>query len=349
MRAVLYEAFQQLPEVVTVDDPACPETGVVIEVAATGLCRSDWHGWMGHDPDIRLPHVPGHEFAGVIAEVGSRVQGWQVGDRVTAPFVCACGQCETCRRGEHQVCDRQFQPGFTHWGSFAELVAIDHAQVNLVRVPDDMAFETAASLGCRFATAYRAVVHHGRVQSGDWVVVHGCGGVGLSAVMIAAARGAQIIAVDISPTALELARTLGATATLDPGHEHVVNAVRDLTGGGAQVSIDALGSIETCQNSIRSLRKRGRHVQVGLMLGADDAPSVPMSTVIAAELEIVGSHGMAAHDYPTMLAEITAGTLSPQRLVQHRIDLSEAPAKLAALDQQPGNGITIISPTPLAP
>ena len=349
MRAVLYEAFQQLPEVVTVDDPACPETGVVIEVAATGLCRSDWHGWMGHDPDIRLPHVPGHEFAGVIAEVGSRVQGWHLGDRVTVPFVCACGQCDTCRRGEHQVCDRQFQPGFTHWGSFAELVAIDHAQVNLVRVPDDMAFETAASLGCRFATAYRAVVHHGRLQSGDWVVVHGCGGVGLSAVMIAAARGAQIIAVDISPTALELARTLGATATLDPGHAHVVNAVRDLTGGGAQVSIDALGSIETCQNSIRSLRKRGRHVQVGLMLGADNAPSVPMSTVIAAELEIVGSHGMATHDYPTMLAEITAGTLSPQRLVQHRIDLCEAPAKLAALDQQPGDGITIISPTPLAP
>jgi D-arabinose 1-dehydrogenase-like Zn-dependent alcohol dehydrogenase len=141
------------------------------------------------------------------------------------------------------------------------------------------------------------------------------------------------------------ARDLGrATATLDPGQVDVVNAVRDLTGDGAQVSIDALGSIETCQNSIRSLRKRGRHVQVGLMLAADDTPPVPMATVIAAELEIVGSHGMAAHDYPTMLAEITAGTLSPQRLVQHRIDLSEAPAKLAALDQQPGNGITIISP-----
>jgi alcohol dehydrogenase len=225
-------------------------------------------------------------------------------------------------------------------------VAIDHAQVNLIRLPDDMAFETAASLGCRFATAYRAVVHHGRVHSGDWVVVHGCGGVGLSAVMIAAARGAQIIAIDTSPTALGLAQAFGAAVTLDPGHVDVVKAVRDLTGGGAQVSIDALGSVETCQNSIRSLRKRGRHVQVGLMLGADDAPPVPMATVIAAELEIVGSHGMAAHDYPAMLADITAGTLSPHRLVQHRIDLSEAPAKLVALDQQPGNGITVITPQP---
>src|SRR5450631_1542035 len=214
MRAVLYEAFQQLPEVVTVDDPACPETGVVIEVAATGLCRSDWHGWMGHDPDIRLPHVPGHEFAGVIAEVGSRVQGWHLGDRVTAPFVCACGQCVTCRRGEHQVCDRQTQPGFTHWGSFAELVAIDHADVNLVRLPDGLDPAVAASLGCRFATAYRAVLGQGRLVAGEWVAVHGCGGVGLSAIMVAVAHGARVVAVDVQPGALAMAASLGAEVTI---------------------------------------------------------------------------------------------------------------------------------------
>ena len=344
MRAVVFKEFGVLPVVRDVPAPWCPPTGVVLHADASGVCRSDWHGWQGHDDGIRLPHVPGHELAGTIVEVGPGVRDWVVGDQVTVPFVCACGQCDTCRRGEHQVCDRQFQPGFTHWGSFAELVAIDHAQVNLVRIPDNMAFETAAGLGCRFATAYRAVVHHGRVQNGDWVAVHGCGGVGLSAVMIAAARGAHIIAVDISATALELARTLGATATFNPGHVDVVNAIRDLTGCGAQVSIDALGSIKTCQNSIRSLRKRGRHVQVGLMLAADDMPPLPMTTVISAELEIVGSHGMAAHDYPAMLAEIAAGKLSPQRLVRHRIDLCETPAKLAALDHQPGNGITIISP-----
>src|SRR5665647_3119553 len=230
MRAVLYEAFQQLPEVVTVDDPACPETGVVIEVAATGLCRSDWHGWMGHDPDIRLPHVPGHEFAGVIAEVGSRVRGWHLGDRVTAPFVCACGQCETCRRGEQQVCDRQFQPGVTHWGSFAELVAIDHAQVNLGRVPDDMACETAASLGCRFATAYRAVVHHGRVQSGDWVVVHGCGGVGLSAVMIAAAVNDHPVAA-LDPAMVDHSSVGGGETAAETGRGlegHVVRHTNEV-------------------------------------------------------------------------------------------------------------------------
>lgn len=344
MRAVRYDAFQQLPALVSVDDPPCPDAGVIIEVAATGLCRSDWHAWMGHDPDVALPHVPGHEFAGVIAEVGPQVQSWRPGERVTVPFVCACGRCDSCRRGEEQVCDFQFQPGFTHWGSFAELVAIDRADVNLVRVPDALDLETAASLGCRFSTAYRAVTYHGRVKDGDWVVVHGCGGVGLSAVMIAAARGAQVIAVDVSPAALELARTVGAVACIDATHTDVVSAVRQLTGGGAQVSLDALGSVATCQNSIRSLRKRGRHIQVGLMLAADDLPPVPMASVISAELELIGSHGMAAHAYPAMLANIVDGTLQPQRLVTHRLPLEEAPAALAALDQQPGDGITMIIP-----
>jgi alcohol dehydrogenase len=343
MQAVRYDTFQQLPDVVEVDDPRCPPAGVVIAVAATGLCRSDWHGWMGHDPDIKLPHVPGHEFAGVIAEVGSDVRGWLVGDRVTVPFVCSCGQCGTCRRGEQQVCDNQFQPGFTHWGSFAELVAIDRAEANLVAVSDSLELETAASLGCRFSTAYRAVTVHGRVRDGDWVAVHGCGGVGLSAVMIAASRGAQVIAVDVSSPALDLARSVGAVATVDARTNDVVAAVREISGGGAAVSIDALGSTETCRNSIGSLRKRGRHVQIGLMLAADDLPPIPMGAVIAGELELIGSHGMAAPAYSPMLAEIAAGALAPERLIRNRISLDAAPAALAGLNQPNHDGITLIT------
>jgi alcohol dehydrogenase len=343
MRAVRYDAFHQLPELIEVDDPRCPPAGVVFAVAATGLCRSDWHGWMGHDPDIGLPHVPGHEFAGLIAEVGPDVRGWTVGDRVTVPFVCACGECATCRRGEQQVCDNQFQPGFTHWGSFAELVAIDRAEVNLVAVPDTIDLQAAASLGCRFSTAYRAVTVHGRVGADDWVAVHGCGGVGLSAVMIAAARGARVIAVDVSPAALDLARSVGAVATLDARTADVVASVRALTGGGAAVSIDALGTTATCQNSIRSLRKRGRHVQIGLLLADDDLPRIPMATVIAAELELIGSHGMAAHDYPSLLAEIEAGALAPQDLIRNRISLDAAPAALADFDRHAPAGITMIT------
>ncbi len=344
MRAVYYEHFGQLAELRDVPDPDCPAAGVIIQVEATGLCRSDWHAWMGHDPEVRLPHVPGHEFAGLISEIGPRVQGWRTGDRVTVPFGCACGQCATCRRGEQQVCERQFQPGFSHWGSFAELVAIDHANVNLVRVPEEMALETAASLGCRFSTAYRAVVHHARVRAGDWVVVHGCGGVGLSAVMIAAARGAQVIAVDVSAAALELALAVGAVRAINATQDDVVSSVRELTSGGAEVSIDALGSMLTCQNSMRSLRARGRHIQIGLMLAADSLPPIPMATVIAQELQILGSHGMAAREYPAMLSEILAGTLKPQHLIRRRIALAGVPAALGSLDQQPADGITIIEP-----
>jgi alcohol dehydrogenase len=163
MRAVLYTEFREPPAVREVTDPACPADGVVVRVEATGLCRSDWHGWQGHDPDIRVPHVPGHELAGVIAEVGPDVRRRRVGERVTVPFVCACGACGPCLAGDHQVCDAQFQPGFTHWGSFAELVALHRADINLVRLPDELDFVTAAGPGCRFATAHRAVVGQGRV------------------------------------------------------------------------------------------------------------------------------------------------------------------------------------------
>lgn len=346
MRAVIYTQFGRLPQVAQVAEPACPQAGVVIAVEATGLCRSDWHGWMGHDPDIGLPQVPGHELAGAIVAVGSEVKSWAIGDRVTTPFVCACGTCGPCSRGDQQVCDRQFQPGFTHWGSFAEFVAIDRAEVNLVRVPDEMSLDTAAGLGCRFSTAYRAVAQLGRVSKGMSVVVHGCGGVGLSAVMIAAARGANVIAVDVAQPSLDLALSLGARAAVDASKMDVPRTVFDLTGDGAELSIDALGSIETLHNSLRCLRKRGRHIQIGLLAGDDDLPPVPMGLVIGSELEILGSHGMAAHAYPEMMAEITAGLLRPDQLIRDRISLDEVPARLAGLGQ-PGEGaggITIIHP-----
>ncbi|MFD1380190.1 alcohol dehydrogenase catalytic domain-containing protein [Fodinicurvata halophila] len=167
MKAVVFEQFGKTPEVRTVPDPEPAPQGVVIKVEATGLCRSDWHGWMGHDPDVTLPHVPGHELAGTVAAVGALVTRWTGGERVTVPFVGGCGQCPECHSGNHQVCERQFQPGFTAWGSFAEFVAIDYADTNLIALPDELGFDVAASLGCRFATAFRAVVDQGRVQPGN--------------------------------------------------------------------------------------------------------------------------------------------------------------------------------------
>ncbi|ETK32732.1 alcohol dehydrogenase catalytic domain-containing protein [Microbispora sp. ATCC PTA-5024] len=358
MRAVVYEAFGAEPEVREVADPAVPPAGAVIGVEATGLCRSDWHGWMGRDPDITaFPHVPGHELSGVVEAVGPEVTGWRPGDRVMTPFVSACGRCGACVTGDQQVCERQTQPGFTHWGSFAERVAIDHADVNLVGLPDGMGFPAAASLGCRFATAFRAVVAQGRVRPGDWLAVHGCGGVGLSAVMIGVAAGARVVAVDVSPAALDMAARLGAavqvraasggadaaeTVRHAAGAGDVAEAVREATGGGAHVSIDALGSAATCVASVGGLRRRGRHVQVGLLPG--DTP-LPMGRVIAHELEIVGSHGMAAHAYPAMLEMIAAGTLRPDLLVTRTVGLEDVPAALAAMGAAPAApGITMIAP-----
>ncbi|MDY0881931.1 zinc-dependent alcohol dehydrogenase family protein [Dongia soli] len=344
MKAVLFEQFCEPPSLQTVPDPTPSTKGVVVKVEATGLCRSDWHGWMGHDPDIVLPHVPGHELAGTITAIGSEVKNWRIGDRVTVPFVAGCGHCGECHAGHHQVCEHQFQPGFTAWGSFAEYVALDFADANLVRLPDNLDFATAASLGCRFATSFRAVVDQARVQPGEWVVVHGSGGVGLSAIMIAAAMGANVIAIDMTDDKLAFAKSIGAVATIN-GKEtgDVVGAVREITKGGAHVSVDALGHPTTCFNSIANLRRRGRHVQIGLMLADEATPQIPMAQVIGHELEIYGSHGMQAYRYDAMMNMLKTGKLAPQKLIGRHISLDEAPTALMEMNKFGGIGITVIS------
>lgn len=342
MRAAIYETFGQPISVRELPDPTPSPCGVVVQVRASGLCRSDWLGWMGHDADVRVPHVPGHEFAGMVVEVGAEVGRWQPGTRVTVPFVGGCGRCGQCLAGHPQVCDDQFQPGFTHWGSFAERVAVDRADVNLVELPPWLDFVSAASLGCRFVTAYRAVVEQGRPRPGDWVAIHGCGGVGTSAIAIARAVGAQVAAVDLDPERLKLARLLGATVSIEAGKGEVALRLRDLTGGGAQVSIDAMGSAQTCYESIMCLRKRGRHVQVGVMAGdARNAP-VPMDRVMAQELEIVGSHGVAAHRYPQIFDLVRAGGIDLSRLIGRTIGLDEVPAEMERLERFYGVGMVVI-------
>jgi alcohol dehydrogenase len=271
------------------------------------------------------------------------VARWQPGDRVTVPFACGCGRCAYCRAGDAQVCPQQTQPGFTLPGSFAERVAIHAADLNLVALPDEIGFVTAASLGCRFATAFRAVTVHGRPGPGDWLAVHGCGGVGLSATMIAASRGARVIAVDVAPAALARAAELGAQHTVQAGPgTDPADVIQDITSGGAHVSIDALGAPATAASSLGCLRPRGRHVQVGLLIGPDAAPPLPMNLVIARELEIYGSHGMAARDYPAMLSQVADRTLRPDLLVGRVIGLAEAGQALADMDWPAHPGLTVI-------
>ena len=341
VRAVRYTEYGSTPGLVDLPEPECPPDGVVVAVRATGVCRSDWHAWRGHDP-VPLPMVPGHEFAGVIVRIGPLVRGFAVGDRVTAPFVNGCGRCAWCAAGQAQVCPDQTQPGFTHSGSFAEQVVVRAAGFNLVRLPESVDFVTAAALGCRFATAFHALTARSGLAAGEWLLVLGCGGVGLSAVLIGGSLGARVVAVDPSASARERAVQLGAEhvlATADP------EAVQLLTDGGAHVSLDAVGSAATACAGVLSLRRRGRHVQTGLMLGGNANAPLPWDRVIAHELTIAGSHGMAAAEYPRMLELIGNGTLDPGQLVGRVVDLAQAGEELMALDRAVAAGAGIVVAT----
>ena len=343
MKAALYYDFEKPLLVETVADPVCPPDGIILETKANGVCRSDWHGWMGHDPMIKLPHVPGHEMSGVVLEVGKDVKNWRIGDRVMVPFCLGCGKCQQCKSGHTHICDNDYQPGFSGWGAFAQFVAVPRADVNLTKLPDELEFVEAASLGCRFMTSFHGVVDQGKVRGGEYLAVHGCGGIGLSAIMIGAALGAQVIAVDIDDSKLERTKSVGAALTVNAKTSDAVEVIKELTNGGSHVSIDALGSALTSRNSIRSLRKRGRHVQIGLTLAEDANVLVPMGEVLAKELQIVGSHGMAANRYNDMLSLILSGKVQPEKLIGKTIALEKAGEELASMGQFAQHGVTVIN------
>lgn len=344
MRAALLSQYDTPTEITNVPDPACPRDGAVIAVRACGVCRSDHHAWKGTDPDVVLPHVMGHEFAGEVIEIGAECRAFTVGDRVTAPFILGCGTCPDCRGGEPTICNHQQVIGFTGWGAFAECLAIPRADFNLVRLPDAMEYAAAAGMGCRVTTSFRAVVDRAKIQPGEWLSVHGCGGVGLSAIMIGAALGARVLAVDVNPEALKIARSLGANATLDAsGTQDVGAAVRELTKGGAHVSLDALGVTETFHNSLKSLRKMGRHVQIGMPLGRHATPELPLlELVYSRQITLHGTRGIGAARFAALFDMISAGRLAPERLVTKRIGLSGLNAALSAMDGYTGTGVTVV-------
>lgn len=347
MKSVQFDSFGEPLYVAEQAMPVPPQGGVVIQVKAAGLCRSDWHAWQGHDPDITVfPHIPGHEFAGIVHAVGEGVATLKVGDRVVFPFVCGCGECTWCESGNAQVCPDQWQPGFSGPGTYAEYVAIPRADFNAIVLPDAVSFDVAASLGCRFATSYRAIKHVAEVQPGETVAVFGCGGIGLAAIMIAAASGAIVVAVDVNVEALALASQVGASHVFNAAEGDVATAIREVFPGGVDVSVDALGSIPTAKSAVESLRVQGRHVQIGLLLPAKigDKATVPMHVVIAKELQVLGSHGMAAAAYPEMLADIAAGVIDPVQFITHRIPLDTVPDALAQMSTGTEPGVTIIQP-----
>ena len=344
MKAIVCDAFEAPLVLRELPDPEAPEDGVVIRLIASGICRSDLHSWHGHWPEgATFPMVLGHVVCGEIVALGPAVRNRRVGQRVTVPFCDGCGACESCLSGHHNTCDFGSQYGLLEWGGFAELMAVVRADLNTIVLPDAVGDLAAAALGCRFMTAFHGLTDVAAAGPGEWLAVHGCGGVGLSAVQIAVALGARVIAVDIDAEKLDMARELGAEVTLNAHNADPVEAIRDITRGGAQVSVDALGIAATCRNSIRGLRKRGRHVQIGLTSKAEKGEVLlPVDDIIGNEWRILGSLGMPVGGYPRLLAMVEAGRLDPARLVSQRVALGETPAVMAAMEDYGTLGFAVI-------
>jgi D-arabinose 1-dehydrogenase-like Zn-dependent alcohol dehydrogenase len=347
MRAAVMEGIRQPLVVRDVPDPSPPANGVVVRVEANGICRSDWHLWTGDwswfGLALSLPHVLGHEFCGVIDEIGPEVTRWHKGDRVLVPFSQGEGSCEWCRTGHQNICDTMLTPGIVSWGGYGRRAAVPFADVNLVELPESVGFVEAASMGCRYMTSFHGLVDQARVSAGEWVAVHGCGGIGLSAVQIATALGANVIAVDVADDKLAFAKELGAVATVNATGVDPAGAIFEITGGGAHVSIDALGIATTCRNSVNSLRKRGRHLQIGLTSSAEQGEvALPIDLIVLKEATIIGSLGMQAPRFGAMMQMVETGKLRPGKLVSRTIPVDEAGTVLASMDKFATVGVTVI-------
>lgn len=343
MRAALLTRYRAPLDIADLPDPDCPEDGVVLRVLACGICRSDWHGWTGSDPDIRLPQIPGHEYCGVVEEAGARVTRWRAGDRVIAPFILACGQCPACAAGHQTTCPTQVIPGFTHPGAFAEHIAVPRSDVNLAALPEAMDPALAAALGCRVTTAWHGLTGRASLRPGEWCAIFGTGGVGLSAMLLARAIGARTVVVDVVPEKLAHAKAHGADAVVNAAATDPAAAIREITGGGADVAIEALGIAETTVNALKSLRKLGRMVQIGMPAGKHAEMTLPMDTVYSGQLAIFGTRGMPAWRYPSLLSLIDAGRVDLTPLIARRVRLSDASAELAAFDRPAPPGVAVIA------
>lgn len=340
MRAAVIREFNADLVIETVDDPACPDNGVVLEVAACGVCRSDFHGWVGEHPKVTPGSILGHEYCGTVVEAGPRA-AHKVGERLIAPFILACGACPACAAGVSNTCANQITPGFGTPGAYAQFVAVpfDH---NLVTLPDSMSAALAAGLGCRVTTAWHALTDRAQVRAGDWVAIHGTGGIGLATLLLAKALGARVVAVDVVDEKLEHAKAHGAEAIVNASKGDAAEAIRDITGGGAHVSIEALGIGQTTNASLDCLRILGRHVQVGMPAGSG-MMEINMRAIYSKQLSFFGTRGMPSWKYPSLLEMIDRGAVDITPMLAREVTLSGASAELHAMRGATPPGTAVIS------
>ncbi|MFC7072701.1 zinc-dependent alcohol dehydrogenase family protein [Halovenus rubra] len=349
MRAAILREYGEPLDITTVPKPEPDTDGVVVEVKACGLCRSDWHAWQGHGEwnNDRVPtgQILGHEPAGTVVAVGDDVERVSQGDNVVVPFSLGDGTCQHCQSGHGNVCADGLALGFEPDapGAFAEQVPVPAVDYNAVDLPDGLSPRDGAVLGCRYMTAYHGLADRVALTGGDWLAVHGCGGVGLSAVQLGDAMGAQVLAVDPNESARERATDLGATATVDPSKRDPVTAIRERTGG-ADVSVDALGVAETCRNSVRCLRKRGTHLQLGLTTDKErGVVSLPTDWMTRWEITFVGSRGMPPTRYGTLFEFITTSDVDPGALVGREVTLESVSERLAAMGTYDTDGVEVVT------
>jgi alcohol dehydrogenase len=351
MRAAVLEEYEEPLNITDVDRPRPDPDGVVAEVDACGVCRSDWHGWVGNwewfDYKPPLGHILGHEPSGTVVEVGEDVASIREGDEVAIPFNFACGRCHECRVGYENLCENHLGLGFQEGapGAFAEEVPIPNADINAVKLPNGVDQVDVAGMGCRFMTSYRGMAHKADVSRGEYVAIHGLGGIGLSAVHIADALGGNVIGVDLIDEKLAMAEELGAVETVDATEvDDPAAEVADITDGGAHVSLDALGIEETCQNAIESLRTRGRHVQIGLTtMEQQGYNALPTDTIVMNEIEINGSSGLPPAKYGEMFRMVEHGKLDPGAVVTDEIALEQVNDELEAMTDYQTVGIPVVS------
>ncbi len=320
MKAAFFYTPKQPLKIEEVPTPSPGPGEVLIKVAACGLCHTDL-SYIDHGvPTFKKPPlILGHEVSGTIAALGKDANGWKEGDRVLLPAVYGCGECQLCRTGRENICSRMVMFGNHVDGGYAEYMLAPAKDT--IPMPEEIPLIEGAIIADAVTTPYHAVVNRGQVEPGDAVVVFGCGGVGINIVQIAAALGAQVIAVDIVDSKLEWAKKLGAQAVINANQvERVDKAVRKLTGGGAQVAFEAIGYPATQEQAFASLRTGGRFVMVGY---SPKPMSLNAGRVMFREMEIIGSLGCRAVDYPRVLEMARQGKIKVKELVSARFPLDD--------------------------
>ena len=321
MKALVLEEYGKLVYG-DVPNPVVGSGEVLVEVKACGICGSDVHGMDGSSGRRIPPLIMGHEAAGVIAEVGQGVEGWAKGERVTFDSTVYCGDCHFCRAGKINLCDRRRVLGvaceeFRQEGAFAEYVAVP-ARI-LYRIPEGVSFEHAAMVE-PISVAVHAV-NRTPVRLNDTAVVIGAGVIGLLVVQALRAAGCgRIIAVDLSPTRLELAGELGADEVLRSDEVDVVEAVRERTGGrGADIAVEAVGIDQTVRTAVDCVRKGGAVTLVG---NVSPRVELLLQAAVTRELSLYGS-AASCGEYPDCLDLMQRGTVRVEAIISAVAPLSE--------------------------